>query len=192
MSITSSLEIRERIDGLDALAVDLGADFDKVAMEAVAGVEGAGKKAAEINQRIERLAVDRRILSRALDRSLNAEAAAIEAEAEAERQRHLKTAKAHAVALLDASKRADAAILSFVSVLDDIAREEAAVRHALGLARALPSDAIVGRHGLSGMALDALQRITDGRARFGGVKPVADVAAYAWASLLTRNDEVAR
>ncbi|RWA97329.1 hypothetical protein [Mesorhizobium sp.] len=129
------MDIRGKIGALDTLVADLDADFGKISIDAVAGVPQASKKAAEINQRIERLAVDRLILNRALARAQSAEAAAREAKAEAERREHFDIAKGHAKRLLAATRRVDAAIAELTAALPEIAAEELMVRQNLRHAR---------------------------------------------------------
>ncbi|RUU85563.1 hypothetical protein EOB59_31760, partial [Mesorhizobium sp. M7A.F.Ca.MR.176.00.0.0] len=114
MTQQTSREISEKIAGLDRLVISLGQAFDEVAVNAVAGAPDAARKAADINQRLERLAVDRRILSRALDRTQEAEAAAREAKEEVERRKHFDIAKTHARGLLTAANRIEAAIAEFI------------------------------------------------------------------------------
>ncbi|MER9450112.1 hypothetical protein [Mesorhizobium sp. M0254] len=190
MTETTSREIGEKIAGLDRLVTSLGLEFDDVAVNAVAGVPDAARKAAEINQRLERLGVDRRILSRALGRAHEAEAAAHEAKAEAARQDHLEAAKSHANGLLAAATRIDAAIAEFAAALPELSEHELAIRQHLGRAAFPVSGSVVGQMGLSVMAIDKLHRLADGRARLSGAgKSIAEIAASAWAILLADKDE---
>jgi hypothetical protein len=184
-ALPSSAAIGEKIAALDVLVGDLGEEFDHKAMEAVAGVREAGKKAAEINSRIERLAVDRRILERAKVRAVDTEIAAAKAEAEADRQRHAANARAHAARLLEAAKRIDATTELFTAALSDLVDAEKAVRSELGRAKASPSDGIVGRNGLGILAVDRVSRVLDGRARSQGPgKTIEETALVAWGYLI--------
>ncbi|RUW24656.1 MAG: hypothetical protein E5V67_07400 [Mesorhizobium sp.] len=188
MTAITSLEIGEKIDALDRLVGELGAEFDKTASEAVAGVDGAGKKAADLNQRLDRLGVDRLILSRALDRAKAKEAAAREAQAEDERRKHFEAAKGHAARLLAAAARIDAAITEFAAALPELSASELSVRLSLSRAGHPLSGAVAGQMGLPLLAVDKLTRIADGRARLNGPsKSIAETAAFAWSFLL--NDD---
>ncbi|MES0016151.1 hypothetical protein [Mesorhizobium sp. M0036] len=190
MTETTSREIGEKIAGLDRLVTSLGLEFDDVAVNAVAGVPDAARKAAEINQRLERLGVDRRILSRALDRARQVEIADREAKAEAERQRHFDAAKDHAKRLLGAAHRVDAAIAEFAAALPELSEHELAIRQRLGRAQISLSVGVVGQMGLTVMAMDKLSRLADGRSRLSGPsKSIAEIAASAWAILLADKDE---
>lgn len=190
MNAPTSIEIREKIGALDILVADLDAAFGKISTDAVAGVPEAGKKAAELNQRIERLAIDRLILDRALTRAQRAEDAAREAKAEAERREHFDIAKGHAKRLLAATKRVDAAIAELTAVLPEIAAEELMVRQNLRHARVDLSVGPIGQMGLAVMAIDKLIRLTDGRARLSGPgKSVTEIAASAWVILLAAENE---
>ncbi|RWO35676.1 MAG: hypothetical protein EOS08_03505 [Mesorhizobium sp.] len=185
MTETTSREISEKIAGLDRLVTSLGQEFDEVAVNAVAGVADAARKAAEINQRLERLGVDRRILSRALDRAREVEAAAREAEAEANRQKHFDTARDHAKRLLGAAMRVDAAIAEFAAALPELSEHELAIRQRLGRAQFSLSVGVVGQMGLPVMAMDKLSRLADGRSRLSGPsKSIAEIAASAWSFLI--------
>ncbi|PBB40567.1 hypothetical protein CK222_27345 [Mesorhizobium sp. WSM3866] len=189
--VTSS-EIGDKISALDILVQELGAEFDKTAGEAVAGVDGAGKKAAEINQRIERLGVDRLILSRALERARATEAAAREAQAEDVRRKHFDAAKGHAARLLAAASRIDAAIAEFTAALPELSEAELSVRLSLSRADHRLPGAVVGQIGLALMAVDKLTRIADGRARLNAPgKSIAETVAFAWSFLVNDNEEAA-
>lgn len=185
MAAKTSLQISERITALDLLAADLGKSFDLAAAAAVSGDEAAGKEAAEIDGRLSRLAVDRRVLERAKAQAELEELAAAEVELEAVRQGHLADARSHAVALLDVAKRADAVVEAFIAVLGDIAREETELRAALSRAGALPGGSVAYQSGLAMLALDHIKRATDGRARY-QEKPrsLADTCLMAWSILL--------
>ncbi|ESX70660.1 hypothetical protein NKI54_09950 [Mesorhizobium sp. M0663] len=190
MTTITSSQILEKIGALDILVADLDAEFGKVSTDAVAGAPEAGKKAAEINQRIERLAVDRLILNRALARAQRAEAAAREAKAEAERRKHFDAAKGHAKRLLAATKRIDAAIAEITASLPEIAAEELLIRQNLGRAQVNLSVGPIGQMGLAVMAIDKLIRLADGRARLSGPgKSVTEIATSAWVILLAAENE---
>ncbi|RVD30179.1 hypothetical protein [Mesorhizobium sp. M4B.F.Ca.ET.017.02.2.1] len=188
--ILKSGDIAEKIEGLDRLVADLGADFDRAAMDILAGVDGAGKKAAEINQKIDRLGVDRRILDRALKRAQEAEAAAREAQKEAERRKHFDAAKGHAARLLAAATRIDAAIAEFTAALPELSECELSVRLSLSRAGHHLPGAVVGQVGLALAAVDKLTRLADGRARLNGPgKSISETAAFAWSFLINDNSE---
>ncbi|RUX33038.1 hypothetical protein EOA23_08445 [Mesorhizobium sp. M2A.F.Ca.ET.042.01.1.1] len=192
MTPVTSPEISDKIAALDILVQELGAEFDKTAGEAVAGVDGAGRKAAEINQRIERLGVDRLILSRALERARATEAAAREAKAEAARRSHFEAARGHAARLLAAASRIDAAIAEITAALPELSEAELSVRLSLSRAQHPLTGAVIGQMGLPLMVVDKLNRLADGRARLNGPgKSIAGTAAFAWSFLVNDNEEAA-
>ncbi|TGV90033.1 hypothetical protein EN801_020470 [Mesorhizobium sp. M00.F.Ca.ET.158.01.1.1] len=186
MTAVTSSDISEKIGALDKLVGELGTEFDRAASQAVAGVDGAGKKAADLNQRIERLGVDRHILSRALTRAQAAEAAAREAVANEQRQKHFEVAKGHATRLMAAASRIDAAIAEMASALPELSECELSVRLSLSRAGHHLPGAVVGQIGLALMAIDKLTRIADGRARLNAPsKSIAETAAFAWSFLIS-------
>ncbi|RVD11637.1 MAG: hypothetical protein E5V37_00765 [Mesorhizobium sp.] len=192
MTTVTSSDISEKIGALDALVGELGAEFDKAATQAVAGVDGAGKKAADLNQRIERLGVDRHILSRALTRAQAAEAAAREAAAEENRRKHFDAAKGHAMRLLAAASRIDAAITELASVLPELSESELSVRLSLSRAGHHLPGAVVGQMGLPLLVIEKLTKLADGRARLNGPgKSIAETAAFAWSFLINDDNEEA-
>ncbi|TGQ15871.1 hypothetical protein [Mesorhizobium sp. M00.F.Ca.ET.217.01.1.1] len=188
MTAVTSSDISEKIGALDSLVRELDAEFDKAATQAVAGVDGAGKKAAYLNERIERLGVDRHILSRALTRAQAAEAAAREAKAEAARRNHFEAARGHAARLLAAASRIDAAIAEIAAALPELSEAELSVRLSLSRADHRLPGAVVGQVGLALMSVDKLNRLADGRARLNGPsKTIAETCAFAWNFLLAEN-----
>ncbi|TGV61660.1 hypothetical protein EN784_04635 [bacterium M00.F.Ca.ET.141.01.1.1] len=192
MASPSSKEILDKIGALDVLVGELGMEFDKAASQAVAGVDGAGKKAADLDQRIQRLGVDRHILSRALMRAQAAEAAAREAKARDDRRKHFNAAKGHAARLMACATRIDAAIDELASALPELSECELSVR--LGLSRAGHhlSGAVAGQMGLPLLVIDKLTRLSDGRARLNGPgKTIAETAAFAWSFLINDENEEA-
>lgn len=192
MTAVTSSDISEKIGALDSLVSELGAEFDKAATQAVAGVDGAGKKAADLNQRIERLGVDRHILSRALTRAKAAEAAAREAKAEAARRNHFEAARGHAARLLATASRIDAAIADIAAALPELSEAELSVRLSLSRAEHQLPGAVVGQVGLALMSVDKLNRLADGRARLNGPgKSIAETAAFAWSFLINDDNEEA-
>lgn len=186
----TSAEINEKIDALDMAMADAEAEFDKLAAEAVAGVAEASKKAAEVNGRISRMHVDRRILARALAKARSQEAAAYEAEQEAERAKHMAAARENAGKLLDAAQCVDDAITALLNALDDLGRIEGETRTAVRAAGAMPNDSIIGRNNIVGHALDVLRRRQKPDARNPWSRDrVADVARVGWRFLLDDENE---
>lgn len=186
----TSAEILDKLAALDDVVADAENEFDRHAAAAVAGEPDAGRKAAEINARIERMGVDRLILTRALGRARQREAAAYEAEREAERALHMVAARENAGKLLDAAQRADDAITALLNALDDLGRIEGETRAAVRAAGAMPNDSIIGRHNIVGHALDVLRRRQKPDARNPWNRDrVADVVRVGWRFLLDDENE---
>jgi len=181
----TSAQIREKIAGLDVALADAESDFDKFAGEAVAGVDGAGKRAAEANAKIERLNVERRILERAADKAAKAEAAAAAAAEVEERAKALEAARQNVAKLLDTAQRVDDLIAALKALLPELDATEAAIWGSLRAARVTPPGAVVGRKGLSGHAIDCIHAFAQGRENFRHDKrSTADMAATAWGFLI--------
>lgn len=188
----TSAEILEKLASLDDTLAALGTDFDCHAAAAVAGEPDAGRKAAEVNARIERMGVDRLILSRALGHARQREAAAYEAEQEAKRARHMVAARENAGKLLDAAQRADDAITALLNALDDLGRIEGETRSAARAAGSMPNDAIIGRSNIVGHALEVLRRRQKPDARNPWNRDrVADVVRVGWRFLFEAETEAA-
>lgn len=181
INLPTSADLRDKIAALDVALADAESDFDRYAAEAVASVEGAGKRAAEANARIERLNVERRILERACETVARTEAeaaAAVEAE---ERAKALEAARQNVAKLLDRAQRVDDLITTLKALLPELDATEAAIWGGLRAARVTPPGAVVGRKGLSGHAIDCIHAFAQGRENFRHDKrSTADVAATAW------------
>lgn len=189
-NLPTSAELRDKIAALDIALADAEADFDRHAAAAVAGEDGASKRAAEVNAKIERLNVERRILERACEKAARAEA---QAEAEAERDEQAKAldaARNHVATLLDTAQRVDDLIASLKALLPELDATEMAIWDSLRAARVTPPNAIVGRRGLSGHAIDCIHAFAQGRENFRHDKRgTADMAATAWSFLTSEHDK---
>lgn len=185
INLPTSADLRDKIAALDVALADAESDFDRYAAEAVASVEGAGKRAAEANARIERLNVERRILERACETAARTEAeAAAAAEAE-ERAKALEAARQNVAKLLDRAQRVDDLIATLKALLPELDATEAAIWGGLRAARVTPPGAIVGRRGLSGHAIDCIHAFAQGRENFRHDKrSTADMATTAWDFLI--------
>jgi len=184
MSITTA-DIRSKLASLDIAVADAERQFDVEAADAVGNVEGAGRRAAEIDQRLDRLATDRKILERALSRAEAAERAADEAIEEARRKVHVAEARDSYARLLDAARRADNVIADLARYLEEIAGLEGDVRRSLSLAK-VPlhgSNAFQGR--LVSLAVQHTTRIVDGRSRYTDQpRSLASAAHAGWNEVL--------
>lgn len=190
MSAINSTSIGEKLTALDVLSGDLARDFDEAAMKAVAGDQSAGQKAAEINQRIERLAIDKRILDRAKVRAETAEAlAAAQAEA-ARREEHVKHARATAKALIELADKVDALVDDLMPSLAALSDAEGEIRGHLSAAKQPVDVGIVGRRGLALFAQDRIATALTGRTYDKTERRTGHWARVGWAELLDEGENV--
>lgn len=186
MAVTSS-EITLKLEALDRLTADLGAEFDDAAALAVDGDTQSAKLASDIDARLTRLSTDRRILDRALQRARDAEAADMEDKAAAVRRQHFEAARDHAARLLEIAGKVDAAIAVLADALPALGDAERAVKMALGRARVPLQGASAWQSGIALVAADKVAAINDGRFRMQGPgRSISDMASLAWEFL---NDE---
>lgn len=186
----SSASISEKLSALDALSGDLAKDFDEAAMKAVAGDKSAGQKAAEINQRIERLAIDKRILDRAKVRVETAEAQAF-AKAEADRRKeHIKQARETAQTLIELADKVDALVNDLMPALTALSDAEGKIRGHLSSAKQPVDVGIVGRRGLALFVQDRIATIMTGRIYDKTERRVGHWARVGWAELLDEGENV--
>lgn len=190
INLPTSADLRDKLAALDVALADAETDFDMYAAEVVASVDGAGKRVAEANARVERLKVERRILERACEKAARTEAeAAAAAEAE-ERAKALEAARQNVAKLLDRAQRVDDLIATLKALLPELDATEAAIWGGLRAARVTPPGAIVGRRGLSGHAIDCIHAFAQGRENFRHDKRgTADMAATAWSFLTNEHDK---
>lgn len=189
MSVTAAT-ISEKLSALDVLSGDLARDFDEAAMKAVAGDQSAGQKAAEINQRIERLAIDKRILDRAKVRAETAEALAA-AQAEASRRKeHVRQARATAKALIDIADKVDALVDDLMPALTALSDAEGKIRSHLSSAKQPVDVGIVGRRGLALFVQDRIATIMTGRIYDKTERRTGHWARVGWAELLDEGENV--
>lgn len=180
-----SSEIREKIAALDTLVLRLGEEFDSSANEAVSGDQTAGKHAAEIDQRLARLAVDRRILSRALEGAETAEAALLEAEAAATRARHRAVAVEQARALVETAGRVDTLVAGLKAALIELGQQEIAIHRALHAAREPVTNGLVGQRGIASVALARLNSTANAADPYRQTgRSVEETARSAWRTLI--------
>jgi len=191
MSSTSH-SIRERIAALDLARAETEADFDRHASAAIAGDASAGKLAAEADQRLTRLATDRRILERALFRAEDTERSAAEADAAVVRLAHRANARAAADRLLDLARKIDEATAAMLPLLREIEATEREIGSSMRLAGLSLTGGIVGQSNLAVIAMDRLTLSANGKAMFASdQRPIAEIAKGAWRDLLTNNKEEA-
>jgi DNA repair exonuclease SbcCD ATPase subunit len=172
-------DARERLASLDREAQDL-------AMPTVSGDHDAAASLARINSEVRQVTADVAVLERARLRAAQQQRKASEAEVAAYRARALEIAQDRAAAIVKLAARIDELTAEFRTVFTEMSTTERAIWTALREASAPPSDAVVGRKSLGQFAIAALTAFTTGADRFGQVRPVADVAATAWAFLLTK------
>lgn len=182
--------IQERIAALDALVSTLGNDFDREAEDAVAGIADAGTRASDIDQRLARLAVDRRILSRALDKAIAVEAAALEASAEAERRRHRDAARNHITVLMDTARRADALIDELATLLPALDAPVYDIRACLRHAGVALSGGNAFQVGLSPMAVDKVRHAVSPNKLGQEKRSLAEMVQVGWNFLFDGDDNV--
>lgn len=188
----TSAEIRDRLEALEVAMADADADFDKCAAEAIAGVDGAGKRAAEANAKIERLNVEQRILERAAIKAVNAEADADAAAETEERAKALEAARQDVAKLLDTARQVDDMIADLKALLPSLDTGEAAVWRNLRAAGVTPPDAAVGRKGLFGHAIDRILLFAQGcENRSYDKRTTAELAAIGWAFLILEHEKEA-
>lgn len=184
MAVLPSSEIREKIAALDGLVVGLGKEFDQSAEAAVGGDADAGRRAASIDERLSRLATDRKILERALERAEAHELALIEAEVAATRERHRCEAMESAQHLLGTARRVDTLIADIKAALIDLADQEAFIHRALNAARSPATGSIVGQRGIVTIALARLNSTAATEPYRQTGKSVEETARNAWRSLI--------
>lgn len=186
----TSADLRGKIAALDVALADAESDFDLYAAEVVASVDGAGKRVAEANAKIERLKVERRILERACEKAARAEAEAAAAAEADERAAALEAARQNVAKLIDMAQRVDDLFATLKALLPELDATEAAIWDGLRAARVTPPGSIVGRRGLSGHATHFLHAFTQGRENFiHDKRSTADVAANAWGFLIHENEK---
>lgn len=185
MAVLPSSEIREKIVALDALVLGLGEEFDQSAEAAVGGDIDAGKRAASIDERLSRLATDRKILERALERAGASELASLEAETEAARVRHRVEAIETAHRLVESAGRIDTLIADIKAALVELSQQETAVHRALNAARIPATGSIVGQRGIVTIALARLNSTANASEPYRQTgRSVEETARSAWRSLI--------
>ena len=185
MAVLPSSEIREKITALDALVLGLGEEFDQSAEAAVGGDADAGKHAASIDERLSRLATDRKILERALERAEAAELALLEAEATATLARHRIDAADRAHGLIETARRVDVLITDIKTALAELADQETAVHRALNAARIPATGSVVGQRGIVSIALARLNSTANASDPYRQTgRSVEETARNAWRSLI--------
>lgn len=190
MQVVTSASIRERIAALEFARAETEAEFDRQASASLGGDPEAGKRAAEADLKLTRLATDFRILERALARSEASERDAAEADAAIVRRAHHANARTSAARLLDLARQIDAATAAMLPLLREIEATEREIGGSLRLAGSPPSGGVVGQRDLAVIAMDRLTLSANGRVMFSSdQRPVAEIARAAWRDLLTNNDE---
>ncbi|UJW75934.1 hypothetical protein [Rhizobium sp. SL42] len=185
MTSLPSTQIREKIASLDALVLGLGAEFDQSAEAAVAGNTEAGKLAASIDERLSRLATDRKILERALERAEAAEIASLEEEVTATRARHREEATERARGLVATAGRIDTLIADIKAALLELSQQETAIHKALHAARVPVTYATVGQRGIASVALARLNSTANASDPYRQTgRSVEETARNAWRSLI--------
>lgn len=128
---------------------------------------------------------DRTVLLLAREAAERREAQTDEAARASDRKLHLRAARDHAETVVKAAQDVDAIFDQFRAALDRLTAAELATWAEIGLAGARPTDAIIGRRGLTAHALDKLRAIRERREVFRNDKrSTAEIAAVAWEFLL--------
>lgn len=180
-----SSEIRDKIAALDALVIGLGDEFDQSADDAVGGDVEAGKRAASIDERLTRLATDRKILERALERAEASELALQEAGTAATRTRHREEAIETVHALLETAGRVDTLVASIKTALSQLSQQETAIHRSLHAAREPTSNALVGQRGIASVAFARLSAVANASEPYRQTgRSVEETARTAWRSLI--------
>lgn len=187
-TITSS-EIHAKIEALEALNAELGRDFDQAASDAVGGDTEASKRAAEIDHRLDRLGVDRKILSRALDRALAAEADVIAKAEVARRRRAYDAARDEAGTLVGLADRIDDQVDALLALLVEIATVEKSVRAHLYAAGRGVDAGRVGQRDLAQFPRDRIAAALSGRAYDKTERRAGYWARVGWRELLETVDD---
>lgn len=184
--------IEAQIVDLDRALAGLEQRAAALAFDAVAGDAEAAATLARLNSEADRMRADRIVLQQALKAARAREAEAhIEATA-ADRARSMDAARAAAARLTAAAERADALIAEWKTLLAELSTEQDAIRAALAAARALPTDAVVGRSDLQIRAADLMQRAAANAEPWRADRPLADIATTAWGFILNGGNENGR
>jgi len=183
----SSAQIDARISAAREYLASLDADAKRLSLPAVSGDKTASDKLADVHRSIAQATADLATLNNALGAARRKEQEA-DAKADAERRgRHMSEARAHAAELVKIGRRADELVDAFDALLVDLEKAERDVWSALREAGVRPKTGIVGRAGLARFMDARMLEVIDRRQKaIRHQKPVADVAAAAWADLLEK------
>jgi hypothetical protein len=172
---------RERLASLRSEAHELS-------LPAVSGNGDAISSLAKTNAETDRVLADLVVLDQARGVALQRLASEDAAAMADYRARHLTIAQDRAAEIVKLAKRADELIAEFKVVFEEMSAIERGIWKSLRDASAPPSDAVVGRKSLASFAITALNAVANGTNRFGQTRAVADIAAKAWAHLLSNDD----
>ncbi|MEH2574435.1 hypothetical protein [Bradyrhizobium sp. AZCC 1708] len=192
MSMDTSMtvgEIEARIGvARERLAV-LDNEAQSFALPAVSGDQDAAAALARINAEVRQVTADVAVLDRARISAAQQRRDADEAAQASYRASHIEYAQDRAAAIVRVATRVDDLVAELKAAFTELSSVEREIWIALREANAPPSDAVVGRKSLGNFAIASLTAFTNGTDRFGQTRAVADVAAKAWAHLLTNDDE---
>jgi hypothetical protein len=177
-----SQSVSKRLTTCRAAIATMEAEIDKLSFDAVMGDETARQQLAEISTRLANARRDEDMLVAALRHAGDIEAEAVVAAELARRAKHMDAAHDASKRLRDLAARADAVIVEFANLLDDIDVMERRIHIEVGLAGKPASMSIVGRSGLSVRAMD---HVSNCRAKgdFRTPKSLADIVRSAWGEL---------
>ncbi|WOH68660.1 hypothetical protein [Bradyrhizobium sp. BWA-3-5] len=174
---------RERLAALDKEAQDL-------ALPAVSGDQDAVASLAGINAQISQIVADLAVLDRARFTAVEQKREADEARDAERRAHHLQIARDDAAKIIRLSSQADELVDKFDALLVDLLDVDQHLWRALAEAKAQPSDAVVGRRGISQIAVARMREVVDRlNKHVRHQRPVAVVAAVAWSELLKATDD---
>jgi hypothetical protein len=170
---------REHLASLDKKAKSL-------ALPAVSGDGDAAGVLANTCGSIQRITADLAVLEAARLAAVRKEEEA-NAKADAERrERHMTEARAHAAEIVKLCRRADGLVEAFDALLVDLEKAERDAWSALREAGMRPNTGIVGSAGLARFVDARMLEVIHRRNKaIRHQKPVAEVAAVAWADLLS-------
>lgn len=172
---------RERLSTLRSEARDLS-------LPAVSGDGEALSLLTQTNAETDRVLADLVVLDQARNVALQQLATVDAAALAGYRARHMTIAQDRAAAIVKLAGRIDDLVAQFKAVFAEMSETEREIWRALHEASAPPGDAVVGRKGLGSFALASLTAFINGSDKFGQTRPVADIAAKAWADLLKHDD----
>lgn len=180
MNITSA-EIRTKMQTLDDSVVDLEIQFENLSVALLVGDTDAGQQLADVQQQLDRLGVERKILAAGLTRAYQAEKEAREKEIAARRGSVVKAVRSKIEKLFAECEELDQMRSQYLAKVEAVRQLEGESTSDLRSVRAMPEGSIIGRHGLGDLALSRLSAEGAGTLIFlSDQRGVAEVARKGW------------